>query len=131
MTEQTGRMERFCSPSCRTGNEKEAAMDKDNKPEMPPQDEPATEKQRKLLKLAVEKKELEPNPFAGQHEKWQNLTAGEADDLLKSIPKEKLGVLEEELRRKEQYKSHRLAHAVGRSIGNAIHEIGRTIDGGF
>ena len=106
-------------------------MDKDNKPEMPPQDEPATEKQRKLLKLAVEKKELEPNPFAGQHEKWQNLTAGEADDLLKSIPKEKLGVLEEELRRKEQYKSHRLAHAVGRSIGNAIHEIGRTIDGGF
>ena len=107
-------------------------MDEDKKPDIPPPpDKPATEKQRKLLKLAVEKKELEPNPFAENHEKWQNLTEGEADDLLKSIPKEKLGVLEEDLSKKERDKSHRLASAIGKSIGNAIHEIGRTIDGGF
>ena len=107
-------------------------MDKDKKPDTTPSpNKPATEKQRKLLKLAVEKKELEPNPFAENHEKWKNLTEGEADDLLKSIPKEKLGVLEEDLSKKERDKSHRLASAIGRSIGNAIHEIGRTIDGGF
>ena len=107
-------------------------MDKDKKPDTTPSpDEPATEKQRKLLKLAVEKKELEPNPFAGQHEKWQNLTAGEADELLKSIPKDKLGVLEKELKGKERDKSHRIAGAIGKGIGDSIHEIGRTIDGGF
>lgn len=107
-------------------------MDKDKKPDSPPPpDKPATEEQRKLLKLAVEKKALEPNPFAENHEKWKNLTAGEADDLLKSIPKEKLGILEEDLGKRKQDKSHRLANAIGKGIGDGIREIGRTIDGGF
>ena len=45
-------------------------------------DAPATERQRQMLKIAIAKEALFPNPFSGQYEKWENLTAGEADKLL-------------------------------------------------
>ena len=47
-----------------------------------PSNAPATTRQRELLRLAVQREWLHPNPFACDHAKWKNLTAGEADQLL-------------------------------------------------
>ena len=94
-------------------------------------DAPATDRQRQLLKIAIAKEALFPNPFAGQYEKWENLTAGEADKLLSTIPPERLGILEKELQHKNWKRDHRTANAIGKEAENIVHEIGRTIDGGF
>ena len=93
--------------------------------------EPATEKQRQLLKIAIAREALFPNPFAGQYEKWEKLTAGEADHLLSTIPPERLGVLEKELQQKNVKRDHRTASAIGKEAESIVHEIGRTIDGGL
>lgn len=94
-------------------------------------EDPATEKQRQLLRMAIVKNWLYPNPFAGQCEKWKNLTAGEADRLISTIPPERLGILEKQLKRKELSREHRTARAIGKEAESIVHEIGRTIDGGF
>ena len=92
---------------------------------------PADEKQRRLLRLAVAKEWLSPNPFSEQYEKWEKLTEKEATQLLAAIPRERLGLLEQELRREDSKHGHRTADVVGRKIESMVHEIGRTIDGGF
>lgn len=94
-------------------------------------DAPATARQRQMLKLAVKQGELFPNPFAGHYDKWEQLTAGEADKLLSAIPQERLGALEKEFQRKDVKRDHRTADAIGREAESIVHEIGRTIDGGF
>jgi len=91
----------------------------------------ATAKQRQMLKIAIARDLLSPNPFSGQHEKWEKLTEGEAEGLLASIPPERLNVLEKDVREKTLNREHRLAHRIGREVENIVHEIGRTIDGGF
>lgn len=52
-----------------------------------PSNAPATTRQRELLRLAVQREWLHPNPFACDHAKWKNLTAGEADQLLATLPR--------------------------------------------
>ena len=94
-------------------------------------DAPATDRQRQLLKIAIAREALFPNPFAGQYEKWEKLTAGEADKLLSTIPPERLGVLEKELRQINMKHDHRIAHELGKEAEGIVHELGRTIDGGF
>ena len=94
-------------------------------------DAPATDRQRQMLKFAIGKEAIFPNPFAGNYEKWEKLTAGEADKLLSTIPPERLGVLEKELKQKTRDRDHRTANAIGREAESIVHEIGRAIDGGF
>ena len=97
-------------------------------------DAPATEKQRQLLRRAIQKNWLDPNPFVeGNHRKWETLTAGEADKLLASIPPERLGILEKELNEKEHSpgKGMGITRSVGRATEEIIGMIGRSIDGGI
>ena len=92
---------------------------------------PATDLQRQMLKFAIAKEAIFPNPFSGQYEKWEKLTAGEADKLLSTIPPDRLGVLEKELRQINVKHDHRIAHELGKEAEGIVHELGRTIDGGF
>ena len=92
---------------------------------------PATDLQRQMLKFAIAKEAIFPNPFSGQYEKWEKLTAGEADKLLSTIPPERLGVLEKEFKERQKFREHRTAHAIGNEAESIVHDIGRTIDGGF
>ena len=97
-----------------------------------PVDSPATAKQRALLQLAVQKEWLYPNPFACDHAKWKNLTAGEADQLLASLPRERLGILERELNEEQRRRAeHGIARAIGRGLEDVIRQIGHSIDGGI
>ena len=98
-----------------------------------PSETPATFDQRTILKLAVAEEWLQPNPFGpGKYEKWKNLTAEEADQLLETIPPERMAVLEKKaLEKKRDDSQHPIARQVGRSAEEMIREIGRTIDGGF
>lgn len=95
-------------------------------------DAPATTRQRELLRLAVQREWLYPNPFACDHAKWKNLTAGEADQLLASLPQERLGILERELNEEQRRRAeHGIARAIGRGLEDVIRQIGHSIDGGI
>lgn len=95
-------------------------------------DAPATTRQRELLRLAVQKEWLYPNPFACDHAKWKNLTAGEADQLLASLPRERLGILERELNEEQRRRAeHGIARAIGRGLEDVTRQIGHSIDGGI
>lgn len=95
-------------------------------------DAPATTRQRELLRLAVQKEWLYPNPFACDHAKWKNLTAGEADQLLASLPRERLGILERELNELQRRRAeHGIARAIGRGLEDVTRQIGHSIDGGI
>ena len=95
-------------------------------------DAPATTRQRELLRLAVQREWLYPNPFACDHAKWKNLTAGEADQLLASLPRERLGILERELNEEQRRRAeHGIARAIGRGLEDVIRQIGYSIDGGI
>lgn len=95
-------------------------------------DAPATTRQRELLRLAVQKEWLYPNPFACDHAKWKNLTAGEADQLLASLPRERLGILERELNEEQRRRAeHGIARAIGRGLEDVTRQIGHLIDGGI
>ena len=97
-----------------------------------PSNAPATSRQRELLRLAVQRKWLYPNPFACDHAKWKNLTAGEADQLLASLPRERLGILERELNEEQRRRAeHGIARAIGRGLEDATRQIGHSIDGGI
>lgn len=93
---------------------------------------PATPRQRELLRLAVQREWLYPNPFACDHAKWKNLTAGEADQLLASLPRERLGILERELNEEQRRRAeHGIARAIGRGLEDVTRQIGHSIDGGI
>jgi hypothetical protein len=95
-------------------------------------DAPATTRQRELLRLAVQREWLYPNPFACDHAKWKNLTAGEADQLLASLPRERLGILERELNEQQRRRAeHGIARAIGRGLEDVTRQIGHSIDGGI
>ena len=95
-------------------------------------DAPATTRQRELLRLAVQREWLYPNPFACDHAKWKNLTAGEADQLLASLPRERLGILERELNEAQRRRAeHGIARAIGRGLEDVTRQIGHSIDGGI
>ena len=95
-------------------------------------DAPATTRQRELLRLAVQREWLYPNPFACDHAKWKNLTAGEADQLLASLPRERLGILERELNELQRRRAeHGIARAIGRGLEDVTRQIGHSIDGGI
>lgn len=95
-------------------------------------DAPATTRQRELLRLAVQREWLYPNPFACDHAKWKNLTAGEADQLLASLPRERLGILERELNEDQRRRAeHGIARAIGRGLEDVTRQIGHSIDGGI
>ena len=95
-------------------------------------DAPATTRQRELLRLAVQREWLYPNPFACDHAKWKNLTAGEADQLLASLPRERLGILERELNEEQRRRAeHGIARAIGRGLEDVTRQIGHSIDGGI
>ena len=97
-----------------------------------PSNAPATSRQRELLRLAVPRKWLYPNPFACDHAKWKNLTAGEADQLLASLPRERLGILERELNEEQRRRAeHGIARAIGRGLEDVTRQIGHSIDGGI
>ena len=97
-----------------------------------PSNAPATPRQRELLRLAVQREWLYPNPFACDHAKWKNLTAGEADQLLASLPRERLGILERELNEEQRRRAeHGIARAIGRGLEDVIRQIGHSIDGGI
>ena len=97
-----------------------------------PSNAPATTRQRELLRLAVQREWLYPNPFACDHAKWKNLTAGEADQLLASLPRERLGILERELNEEQRRRAeHGIARAIGRGLEDATRQIGHSIDGGI
>ena len=97
-----------------------------------PSNAPATTRQRELLRLAVLREWLYPNPFACDHAKWKNLTAGEADQLLASLPRERLGILERELNEEQRRRAeHGIARAIGRGLEDVIRQIGHSIDGGI
>ena len=97
-----------------------------------PSNAPATTRQRELLRLAVQREWLYPNPFACDHAKWKNLTAGEADQLLASLPRERLGVLERELNEEQRRRSeHGIARAIGRALEDVTRQLGHSIDGGI
>ncbi len=73
-----------------------------------------------------------PNPFACDHAKWKNLTAGEADQLLASLPRERLGILERELNEEQRRRAeHGIARAIGRGLEDVTRQIGHSIDGGI
>lgn len=97
-----------------------------------PSNAAATPRQRELLRLAVQREWLHPNPFACDHAKWKNLTAGEADQLLASLPRERLGILERELN-EEQHKQteHSVARSIGRGLEDVTRQLGHSIDGGI
>ena len=95
-------------------------------------DAPATTRQRELLRLAVQREWLYPNPFACDHAKWKNLTASEADQLLASLPQERLGILERELNEEQRRRTeHGIARAIGRGLEDVTRQIGHSIDGGI
>lgn len=96
-------------------------------------DAPASEKQRSLLRMAIQKQWLSPNPFAGEYSKWENLSAGKADQLLASIPQERLGVLERELTEKsrDHFRGNDISRSVGRGMEDGIKQLGHSIDGGI
>lgn len=95
-------------------------------------DAPATTRQRELLRLAVQREWLYPNPFACDHAKWKNLTAGEADQLLATLPRERLGILERELNEEQRRRAeHGIARAIGRGLEDVTRQIGHSIDGGI
>ena len=97
-----------------------------------PSNAPATTRQRELLRLAVQREWLYPNPFACDHAKWKNLTAGEADQLLATLPRERLGILERELNEEQRRRAeHGIARAIGRGLEEATRQIGHSIDGGI
>lgn len=97
-----------------------------------PSNAPATTRQRELLRLAVQREWLYPNPFACDHAKWKNLTAGEADQLLASLPRERLDILERELNEEQRRMAeHGIARAIGRGLEDATRQIGHSIDGGI
>ena len=97
-----------------------------------PSNAPATIRQRELLRLAVQREWLYPNPFACDHAKWKNLTAGEADQLLASLPRERLGILERELNEDQRRRAeHGIARAIGRGLEDVTRQIGHSIDGGI
>ena len=97
-----------------------------------PSNAPATTRQRELLRLAVQREWLYPNPFACDHAKWKNLTAGEADQLLASLPRERLGILERELNEEQRRRAeHGIARAIGRGLEDVIRQFGHSIDGGI
>lgn len=97
-----------------------------------PSNAPATTRQRELLRLAVQREWLYPNPFACDHAKWKNLTAGEADQLLASLPQERLGILERELNEEQRRRAeHGIARAIGRGLEDVTRQIGHSIDGGI
>lgn len=97
-----------------------------------PSNAPATTRQRELLRLAVQREWLYPNPFACDHAKWKNLTAGEADQLLASLPRERLGILERELNEDQRRRAeHGIARAIGRGLEDVTRQIGHSIDGGI
>lgn len=97
-----------------------------------PSNAPATTRQRELLRLAVQREWLYPNPFACDHAKWKNLTAGEADQLLASLPRERLGILERELNEEQRRRAeHGIARAIERGLEDVIRQIGHSIDGGI
>ena len=97
-----------------------------------PSNAPATTRQRELLRLAVQREWLYPNPFACDHAKWKNLTAGEADQLLATLPRERLGILERELNEEQRRRAeHGIARAIGRGLEDVIRQIGHSIDGGI
>ena len=97
-----------------------------------PSNAPATTRQRELLRLAVQREWLYPNPFACDHAKWKNLTAGEADQLLASLPRERLGILERELNDDQRRRAeHGIARAIGRGLEDVTRQIGHSIDGGI
>ena len=97
-----------------------------------PSNAPATTRQRELLRLAVQREWLYPNPFACDHAKWKNLTAGEADQLLASLPQERLGILERELNEEQRRRTeHGIARAIGRGLEDVTRQIGHSIDGGI
>ena len=89
-----------------------------------PSNAPATSRQRELLRLAVQREWLHPNPFACDHAKWKNLTA--------SLPRERLGILERELNEEQRRRAeHGIARAIGRGLEDATRQIGHSIDGGI
>lgn len=95
-------------------------------------DAPATTRQRELLRLAVQREWLHPNPFACDHAKWRNLTAGEADQLFASLPRERLGILERELNEELCRRAdHGIARAIGRGLEDVTRQLGHSIDGGI
>ena len=97
-----------------------------------PSNAPATTRQRELLRLAVQREWLYPNPFACDHAKWKNLTAGEADQLLASLPRERLGILERELNEDQRRRAeHGIARAIGRGLEDVTRQLGHSIDGGI
>lgn len=97
-----------------------------------PSNAPATTRQRELLRLAVQREWLYPNPFACDHAKWKNLTAGEADQLLATLPRERLGILERELNEEQRRRAeHGIARAIGRGLEDVTRQIGHSIDGGI
>ena len=97
-----------------------------------PSNAPATPRQWELLRLAVQREWLYPNPFACDHAKWKNLTAGEADQLLASLPRERLGILERELNEEQRRRAeHGIARAIGRGLEDVTRQIGHSIDGGI
>ncbi len=97
-----------------------------------PSNAAATPRQRELLRLAVQREWLHPNPFACDHAKWKNLTAGEADQLLALLPRERLGILERELNEEQRKRTeHSVARTIGRGLEDAIRQIGHSIDGGI
>ena len=97
-----------------------------------PSNAPATTRQRELLRLAVQREWLYPNPFACDHAKWKNLTAGEADQLLATLPRERLGILERELNEEQRRRAeHGIARAIGRGLEDVTRQLGHSIDGGI
>ena len=97
-----------------------------------PSNAPVTTRQRELLRLAVQREWLHPNPFACDHAKWRNLTAGEADQLFASLPRERLGILERELNEEQRRRTeHGIARAIGRGLEDVTRQIGHSIDGGI
>ena len=97
-----------------------------------PSNTPATTRQRELLRLAVQREWFHPNPFACDHAKWRNLTAGEADQLFASLPRERLGILERELNEELCRRAdHGIARAIGRGLEDVTRQIGHSIDGGI
>ena len=97
-----------------------------------PSNAPATTRQRELLRLAVQREWLHPNPFACDHAKWRNLTAGEADQLFASLPRERLGILERELNEELCRRAdHGIARAIGRGLEDVTRQLGHSIDGGI
>ena len=98
---------------------------------MDTQEKVATEEQRGMLKLAIEKNWLDPNPFEGQYAKWRTLTETEADSILSGISSERLGMLEREMRTARADRSgQQFAQRMGRGMEDFVREIGKTIDGG-